>query len=270
MSRPSARSFLLLVGALVAGLSLQAALATSQSPGTPPPGGPPPPPPPPKNLQFYPKDMPRPELIARMREFSFALGVGCEHCHVDEHEGPNPREDFATDEKPAKVKARAMLVMTKEINDDLLEKIPHRVTPGVNVSCATCHHGLPVPQSLSERLTAAAVAGGADSVNADLTVLHTEADFGRFDVSEWGVNEAARALSRAGKREEAMAALKNNLAVHPTSEAIPAIMADVHVAMGDTAAAVALLKDLVAKNPENRRAKQTLDRLTGVAPPPKK
>ncbi|HEX7880484.1 MAG TPA: c-type cytochrome, partial [Candidatus Eisenbacteria bacterium] len=174
MPRPSLRSSLILAGVLVTRISLQAALATSQTPAGTPPGGPPPPPPPPQNLQFYPKDMPRPELIARMREFSFALGVGCEYCHVDEHEGPNPREDFATDEKPAKVKARAMLVMTKEINDDLMDKIPHRVTPGVNVSCATCHHGLPVPQTLTERLTAAAAAGGADSVDADLTMLHTE------------------------------------------------------------------------------------------------
>jgi hypothetical protein len=266
MPRPSVRPFVALAGVVLAGLAFEATPATSQPPPT---GGAPPPPPPPQNLQFFPKDIPRSELIGRMREFSFALGVRCDHCHVDESEGPNPRQDFASDEKPAKLKARAMLAMTKQINDDLMTTIPHRSTPEIMVNCATCHHGLPKPETLAERLTAAAGAGGADSVNAELTKLHAEADFGRFDVSEWGVNEAARALSRGGKRAEALAALKNNRAVHPHSEAIPSIMADIHVAMGDTADAVALLREIVAKNPENRRARQTLDRLTGAAPPAK-
>jgi hypothetical protein len=34
-----------------------------------------------ENLQYYRKDIPRPELVQRMREFSFALGVRCQHCH---------------------------------------------------------------------------------------------------------------------------------------------------------------------------------------------
>jgi hypothetical protein len=213
--------------------------------------------------------MPRQELIGKMREFAFALGERCDYCHVDEQEGPNPRQDFASDEKPAKVKARAMLVMTRQINDELLAKVPHRSSPEITVNCMTCHHGLPKPETLEQRLTSAATAGGADSVGAELERLHRESEFGRFDVSEWGVNEAARGLSRAGRRPEALAALRVNAVRHPESDAIPSIMADIHVAMGDTAQAVDLLKKLVAKNPENRRAKQALDRLTGVAPPPK-
>ena len=46
-----------------------------------------------------------------MREFSFALNVRCQYCHTGgdgiSFEGVN----FASDEKPAKVKARAMLRM---------------------------------------------------------------------------------------------------------------------------------------------------------------
>ena len=37
---------------------------------------------PPKNLQVLPKDMARPALIQRMREFSFMLGVRCQYCHA--------------------------------------------------------------------------------------------------------------------------------------------------------------------------------------------
>ena len=35
-----------------------------------------------ENLQFFPKDIPRPQLVQRIREFSFALDVRCQHCHA--------------------------------------------------------------------------------------------------------------------------------------------------------------------------------------------
>ena len=34
-----------------------------------------------ENLQYFPKDITRPQLIQRMREFSFSLGVRCQYCH---------------------------------------------------------------------------------------------------------------------------------------------------------------------------------------------
>lgn len=242
---------------LLAFLTFRAATA-----GAPPGGGPPPPP---RNLQFYPRDIPRQQLIGEMRQFSFALGVRCDHCHVDEDRA-NGKEDFASDEKPAKVKARAMLLMTRQINDQLLPKVPNRATPGISVSCVTCHHGLPRPETLTERLGAAAAAGGADSVVAELKDLREGAEFGRFDVSEWGVNEAARVMSAGGRGQEALAVLKANAGYHPESWSIPSMMAEVYVAMGDTTSAVTLLKRLVADDPGNRRAKAILDRLTGQAP----
>lgn len=257
MTRRRATPLILIAAALLSGPTPGVATAAA-----PPGGGPPPPP---KNLQFYPKDMPRQQLIGEMRQFSFALGVRCDHCHVDE-DGPNGREDFASDEKPAKVKARAMLELTKQINDQLLPRVPNRATPAITVSCMTCHHGLPHPETLTERLSAAAAAGGADSAVAELKDLREGAEFGRFDVSEWGVNEAARVMSAGGKRQEALAVLKANAGYHPESWSIPSMMAEVYVAMGDTTNAVTLLKKLVADDPGNRRAKMMLDRLTGQAP----
>ena len=56
----------------------------------PPAGGPPPPP---KNLQVFPKDIPRPQLIANMKLFSQSLGVRCTHCHV----GEEGKLDFPSD-----------------------------------------------------------------------------------------------------------------------------------------------------------------------------
>ena len=218
-------------------------------------------PPPPKNLQFFPKDTPRPEIIAAMRQFSFSLGVRCEHCHVDE--GPNGRQDFASDDKPAKLKARAMLVMTRDINKDLLAKIPDRSHPPVTVTCYTCHHGLPKPETLAERLHAAVNAGGGDSAVAELTKLRNTAEFGRFDVSEWSITEAARSLASQDHAKEALAILNANAGFYPKSTGIPMNMAEVHLAAGDTAAAVSLIRKVLETEPENRRAKQLLERLQG-------
>lgn len=264
------RSFcrvILVAGAMATGLALRPEPASTQAAPPPPPATAPRPtgPPPPQNLQFFPKDTPRPEVIRIMRQFSSALGVRCDHCHVNEEGGANPREDFATDEKPAKVKARAMLQMTKQINEELLAKLADRATPAVTVSCVTCHHGLPRPETLAGHLGLAATAGGPDSSVAELRRLREEAEFGRFDVSEWGVNEAARTLSGEGKRAEALALLRANAGYHPESKSIPAIMAEVHVAQGDTAQAVEILRKLVVSDPENRRLKQRLEQLTGPA-----
>ena len=194
-----------------------------------------------------------------MRGFCFALGVRCAHCHVDE--GPNGRQDFAADEKPNKAKARAMLQMTKRINDELLATVPGRSTPPVRVQCVTCHHGLEKPELLSERLHTVAAVGGADSAVATLRSLHADAVFGQFDVSEWGVNEAARTFTEEGKTEVSLALLRANAALYPESKSIPVLQAEVHVARGEKAAAIEILRKVVAEDPENRRAKRMLEQL---------
>jgi hypothetical protein len=68
-----------------------------------------------KNLQFYPADITRDVLTQRMREFSFALNVRCQYCHAGGDGVSFDGVDFASDDKPAKKKARAMLKMTDEI-----------------------------------------------------------------------------------------------------------------------------------------------------------
>src|SRR5262249_2426952 len=68
----------------------------------------------PKNLKYFSKDIAKPDLISKMRQFSFALGVPCTHCHgTKEQVGFDLQGvDFSTDLKPTKNKARAMLRMT--------------------------------------------------------------------------------------------------------------------------------------------------------------
>lgn len=212
-------------------------------------------PPPMLNLQIFPKDTPRSEVIKTMRQFCFALGVRCEHCHVEEK--PDGTQDFASDENPNKDKARAMIQMANRINQELLAAIPDRHDPPVGVTCYTCHHGLPYPQTLVDRLRET---GSPDSAVAELRDLRDTAEMGRFDVSEWGVIESARTLAASGHPMEALAVLAENATIHPESNATHLAIADIHAAGGDTVQAIQTLKVVLSKDPENRRARQMIER----------
>jgi hypothetical protein len=90
-----------------------------------------------ENLQFFAKDIGRQELTQRMREFSLALGVRCQYCHTGGNGVSFEGVNFASDEKPAKVKARAMLRMVDQLNHTILPQLPSRAEPRVEVTCAT-------------------------------------------------------------------------------------------------------------------------------------
>jgi hypothetical protein len=114
---------------LIAAIMLaMAATGTGQTPQTPPAT-----PWKAKNLEFFPKDIGRGELVQRMREFSFALGVRCTHCHAGKDSGSLDDMVFDSDEKPAKLTARAMLRMVEQINTVSLAKLPSRAEPRVVV-----------------------------------------------------------------------------------------------------------------------------------------
>src|SRR5262245_31347655 len=87
---------------------VMAVAAGAQTPPAQAPAGGQPPPPPMTNLQVYPKDIPRPQLVTTMQGFVAALGVqqsgGCGYCHA----GTAPQFDWASDSNPKKVVARKM------------------------------------------------------------------------------------------------------------------------------------------------------------------
>src|SRR5689334_2504617 len=72
------------------------------------------------NLQYFPKNISRDELVGIMRGFSFSLNVRCEYCHAGK--GGNELKDmnFASDEKETKRTARAMLRMVDAINQQYI------------------------------------------------------------------------------------------------------------------------------------------------------
>ena len=70
-----------------------------------------------------------------------ALGVSCNTCHV--------RGNFASEEKPIKLKARQMLEMTKALNKQYFPD--HKPKEGESVlgrvTCYTCHKGEQTPKT---------------------------------------------------------------------------------------------------------------------------
>ena len=117
--------------------ALLAAVATAQTP-TAPPAQPPFAVPPYKNLQVFPKDIARADLINNMKFFAQSLGVRCTHCHVGVEGQPLSTFDFASDAKREKQTARAMLKMVHKINS---EEFGVKDFSQVKVTCFTCHRG---------------------------------------------------------------------------------------------------------------------------------
>ena len=132
----SAIGVLVLAGSIVT--SAQAPQGGGQGRGAPQP--------PPQNLQVFPKDMARPQLLQAMQSFSAALGVTCSHCHVFIAAG-DPMNDMASDATPAKNVARAMMRMVREINPTVQKAVASKPADQVAaVGCATCHRGAAIPE----------------------------------------------------------------------------------------------------------------------------
>lgn len=86
------------------------------------------------------------EVRAEMRLMTAALGVKCEHCHV--------QGNFASDEKRTKVTARKMIELTMGLNADYFAvAAPPDAAAGAEtskfgrVTCYTCHQGAAVPKT---------------------------------------------------------------------------------------------------------------------------
>ena len=84
---------------------------------------------PPKNLKLLkPEDL----RAGVMRQFTQALSVRCDHCHV--------QGDNASDDNPKKNVARMMITMVREINGKFPDAKEH-------VTCYTCHRGKVTPET---------------------------------------------------------------------------------------------------------------------------
>lgn len=220
-----------------------------------------------KNLQYFPADITREALVQRMREFSFALDVRCQHCHSGGDGVSFDGVDFSADDKPAKLKARAMLRMTDEINTTLLPKVPSRAEPRVNVECVTCHHGVRLPKSLQTTLFEIATTDGAPAAVARYRALRGSSTLsGKYNFGEWEINELARRLAEAKQLEAAVAMLEMNAEFYPKSAAIDISIGEIRLLAGERDKAIASFRQALTKDPANERLKARIADLEKKAP----
>ncbi len=192
-----------------------------------------------RNLQVLPPTTTPREIVGIMRSFASALGVRCQYCHVGEEGRPLETFDFASDEKRTKRTARLMIQMVHDINQRALREIPERPVPPVAVTCETCHRGIARPTPLGQIIVGALAAGGPDSARSAYRELR-ERYYGRhaFDFGEPSLVGAALELARSGRLDDALAVLRLNAELFPTSANTMNTIGDVYLARRDTAAAV--------------------------------
>lgn len=97
-----------------------------------------------KNLKVLPKNISDKAIDTVMEEFSKALGVKCNFCHV---QIDSTNWDMASDQKPEKNLARKMIKMSNKINKEFFKaKTKYGEENAVlEIHCVTCHHGEPHP-----------------------------------------------------------------------------------------------------------------------------
>lgn len=100
----------------------------------------------PRNLQVLPEGTTTQQVVQVMQTFTQALGVTCAHCHVFVANG-SPMNDMASDMKPQKNIARAMMRMAADINTRLETVVSKSADQRTRVQCVTCHRGSAIPSA---------------------------------------------------------------------------------------------------------------------------
>jgi tetratricopeptide (TPR) repeat protein len=217
------------------------------------------------NLKVLPKDISKQELQSTMRGFAFALGVRCDHCHVEKR-APEKGLDFAADDKDAKKAARVMLEMVAAINHDYISKVPKTPPSGtaIQVQCVTCHHGLTQPQPLSAVLAGSLEKDGLEKTIALYQDLRGKYyGSGQYDFGETSLNQLTESLLAKKKNADALAIMELNFAAnHPDSPWSYHMLAQAHEANGQIDKAIADYRKVLELHPDDTWAKQQIDSLS--------
>jgi tetratricopeptide (TPR) repeat protein len=219
------------------------------------------------NLQVLSEDVSRGELMGVMRSFSMATGLRCSSCHVGEEGQPFSEYDFASDDKAAKRKAREMMGMVADINDKYLAMLPNRRSPGVEVSCVTCHGGVRRPEAISAIVIRIVEEDGVAAAAERYRDLRSRY-FGRaaYDFGERPLVSVAEGLMQGGDLDAAVRILELNLEFLPESAQSTFGLAQIYDQRGETEDAIRYYERTMELAPNNRRAQQRLEALRGGGP----
>ena len=224
--------------------------------------------PPMTNLQVWPKDTPRAQVIQTMNAFNDSLGVECNYCHV--------AGDFASDAKREKQVARQMILLRDSINVMLAAVVGKPAGAGptagdglpgapVRVLCRSCHRGLPIPVQLADVVTDAATSGGGVTAGlAKYQELRTRYYGGQeYDFREGSLLTVATRAMTAKKPDDAIQYLQKNLEYFPKSARTYEALAQARAAKGDTQGAIKDLESAMTLDPQSTQLRERLRQLKG-------
>ncbi len=211
----------------------------------------------PTNLQVLPEEWTRQQVVQVMRNFTAALGARCSDCHE--------QGDDASDAKPMKEQARAMMRMTTAINDTHLAGLPGRDEPNVRVTCVTCHRGVTRPEPIEAIVRRTLDEEGVDAALQRYRVLR-ERYYGGFayDFTDRPLVAVADGLGE-GNALAARRVLEANLELDPRSAPTLFALARIHDTAGETGKAIEYYRRGLEIQPGNAQAQRRLRELTGGA-----
>jgi len=250
---------------IVSAVLVAGSIAFAQTPPQQPPGAPGrqgrggPPQPEPTNLQVFPKDMTRAQIVPIMMGWTQALGVRCDYCHIDE--GRGGRQDFAADEKAPKKTARVMLRMAIDINNKLKTELTN--SHGVQVGCVTCHRGVAIPKQIADILADTAAEKGIPAAMDQYRDLRKRYyGSSAYDFSDNPLITLAL-RQRQAKPDEALQWLQLSVEANPKSARSYLLMAQIQNQKGDKDAAIKSAEKALEAEPDNPQVKQLLQQLRG-------
>jgi tetratricopeptide (TPR) repeat protein len=212
----------------------------------------------PQNLKVLPEDISSDNLGNTMKGFALGLGARCETCHVGEPNTPLDTFDFVSDEKEMKQKARIMIRMLQEINDNFVPKLDEvEVTQRVEVRCVTCHRGQQQPKLIEDVLDEQLAQNGLGAALDKYAELR-ENFYGShsYDFSEFTLPMYAQELAKKEKTQAAIALMKINVGHFPGSYYTLFVLAELYKASGQNEPAIENYKRAIDLKP---RAKQFLE-----------
>ncbi|MGH9869598.1 MAG: c-type cytochrome [Candidatus Polarisedimenticolia bacterium] len=220
------------------------------------------------NLQVLPKDATKAQVVEAMRGFAGALGVRCNHCHVGENVMTLEGFNFAADDKETKKVARAMMQMTREINEKLLPAIGRQKV--VEVRCITCHRGLSKPETLDRILLATVDEKGVPAAIDQYKELRgTSFGRGGYDFSFRTLNVVAETLARGrNDLDGAIAVTRANLEFNQDDANLHCFLGELLVRKEDKPSALGEYKRCLELAPDNQRAKAQIEALSAAPKAP--
>ncbi len=219
----------------------------------------------PENLKILPENIASETLSNTMKGFALGLGARCETCHVGEPNTPLDTFDFASDEKEMKQKARIMIRMVQEINDNFVPSLDEiEVATRVEVRCVTCHRGQQQPKLIEDVLDEQLAENDLDATLEKYAELR-ENFYGShsYDFSEFTLPMYAQELADRDKTREAIALMTINAGHFPDSYYTFFVLAELYEASGQNNPAIKNYTRAIELNP---RAKQFLEtRIAGLS-----